>query len=75
MSDERESYLIAKCTERREFVTAPRGEWHYWPEADRGALPAWALRAIADELDRRNNTLPAAGMPLESADETLWPFT
>lgn len=47
--------LISTCEKRREFVTFEDGYVYFWPgNCMHGALPAWALRALADELDRRN---------------------
>jgi hypothetical protein len=47
--------LIGACEKRREFVTFEDGYVYFWPgNGMHGALPAWALRALADELDRRN---------------------
>jgi hypothetical protein len=37
-----------------DWVTGDDGFVVYWPEVNRGAHSAWSLRAIADELDRRN---------------------
>lgn len=36
------------------FVTVDDGFVAFWPEPNRGFLSAHDLRAIADELDRRN---------------------
>ena len=36
------------------FATADDGFIAFWPEPNRGFLTAHDLRAIADELDRRN---------------------
>lgn len=48
--------VIRKANEHGDFVELEDGYVHYWPtnDASRGALPAWALRELADELDRRN---------------------
>jgi hypothetical protein len=52
--------LIASCTERNELVILPDGYVHYWSDGSpHGALSAWHLRAIADELDRRNRVWDA----------------
>lgn len=41
--------------QRREFVTDVDGYVYYWPDGSKhGHLAAHHLRAIADELDRRN---------------------
>lgn len=37
-----------------EFVTLDDGFVYYWPPTGCGALSAYQLREIADELDRRN---------------------
>lgn len=37
-----------------EFVTLDDGFVYYWPATGCGALSAYQLREIADELDRRN---------------------
>ena len=30
------------------------GNWHFWPSESAGSWPSWALRVIAEELDKRN---------------------
>lgn len=45
---------VIKCADGAgEFVPLEDGFVYYWPSGS-GALPAVALRALADELDRRN---------------------
>lgn len=39
---------------KNEFVTLEDGYVYYWPTDNCGAIPAYALRFIADELDKRN---------------------
>lgn len=46
--------IIRLSDERGDFVTGADGCVMFWPEADRGGFNAWHLRALADELDRRN---------------------
>lgn len=45
--------LLQLATQRREFVTFEDGYVYYCPSEARG-LSTWMLRALADELDRRN---------------------
>lgn len=52
--EENVQYLIDKIDTREEFITLDDGFIYYMPEPGGGALNAWALRAIADELDKRN---------------------
>lgn len=51
--DESRARLIAICDERQEFVCMEDGETWWWPHDVHGAIRAWELRAIADELERR----------------------
>lgn len=46
-------HCIDIAIERNEFLTTEDGYVSWWPAA-RGYLRAWELRALADELDRRN---------------------
>lgn len=50
--------LIAKVIDyvekADEFVTGDDGYVVFWPHRNSGCLPAYILRIIADELDRRN---------------------
>lgn len=48
--------IITLSVAAGDFVTGPDGCVVWWPEGfpQRGALNAWHLRALADELDRRN---------------------
>lgn len=46
--------LITLAEERGEFLQLEDGYLYYAPSLGNGALSPWMLRAIADELDRRN---------------------
>lgn len=48
--------VVKLANERGDFVRMEDGYTCYWPSnaASRGALPSWALRVLADELDRRD---------------------
>jgi hypothetical protein len=47
--------IIDLIEARDEFIMGDDGYVVFWPEGYRlGAFPSWVLRAIADELDRRN---------------------
>lgn len=47
--------VFEEMDERREFFTDADGYIYWWPvDSTRGHLSAVLLRAIADELDRRN---------------------
>lgn len=46
--------IVASADSQGEFVTGDDGFVIYWPKGCYGAFAAWHLRAIADELDRRN---------------------
>ncbi len=52
-ADDTREQLIRMTDERGEFVRDVDGFVYYAPEGW-GHLSAWVLRAIADELDRRN---------------------
>jgi hypothetical protein len=47
--------MVAMSEERKEFVTLEDGFVYFWPDGSpHGALSPWVLRALADELDKRN---------------------
>lgn len=46
--------IIRITDERREFIDSDDGSVVYAPTTSHGYLTAWILRALADELDRRN---------------------
>jgi hypothetical protein len=47
--------IFAEMDRRKEFVTDVDGYIYWWPDrSPHGHLAAHHLRAIADELDRRN---------------------
>lgn len=47
--------FITTSDDRGDFVTGPDGCVIFWPDGfPNGGFNAWHLRAIADELDRRN---------------------
>jgi hypothetical protein len=46
--------VIRLADERGEFVKLEDGYTNYWPSSNHGALPSWALRVLADEMDRRD---------------------
>lgn len=47
--------IIKLAHERNEFVVGDDGYYYYWPNRNfSGGYPAYALRLIADELDRLN---------------------
>lgn len=48
--------IIKMADERGEFVYLEDGFLYYAPEATGGCIAAHELRALADELDRRNKT-------------------
>jgi hypothetical protein len=50
--DERIQQIIAMTEERGDFGPLEDGYQYYWSK--HGALSAWELRVLADELDRRN---------------------
>ncbi len=41
----------------KDIVTDVDGYRVWWPTSNQGGFPAWALRAIADELDRLNRPM------------------
>lgn len=54
--------IVGKVEEAQEFVTLEDGFVYFWPSRPpryNGALSAWHLRLIADELDKRNAPLQA----------------
>jgi len=49
------AHMFATMEERKEFFTDVSGYIYWWPhESTGGFLSSHQLRAIADELDRRN---------------------
>ncbi len=46
--------MIALADERGDFIEMECGTVYYAPSPGHGAIPAWLMRALADELDRRN---------------------
>lgn len=47
--------LIASADSEGEIIAGDDGLYVYWPTGfSGGALSAWVLRGLADELDRRN---------------------
>lgn len=58
--EEERKRVISLSTAREEFVTFEDGYVHFWPDGSpHGALSAWHLRVLADELDRRNRAWDA----------------
>lgn len=54
-SDETAARMIRLANERGDFIQDVDGYVVYWPtSASGGALPAWMMRVLADEIDRRN---------------------
>jgi hypothetical protein len=52
---EHDAMVVARCERHGDFETLDDGLVYYWPEGSRrGAYSAAFLRAVADELDRRN---------------------
>lgn len=53
--------LLKIVNDRGEFMELEDGYVHWWPSDGTrgGAISAWQLRAIADELDRRNQVWDA----------------
>lgn len=45
--------IVSVAEESGEFVTLEDGFVYYWPKGV-GAIPAYQLRQLADELDKRN---------------------
>ncbi len=45
--------IVRKADEAGEFVKDVDGFVYYWPKGA-GTIPAYQLRQLADELDRRN---------------------
>jgi hypothetical protein len=53
--DDEKARLIAAAEKHGDFVTGDDGYVMYWPGTrSTGGWSAWMLRALADELDRRN---------------------
>lgn len=46
--------LIELCDKQGDFVTGEDGYVVFWPSAGGGAFSEWVLRALADELEKRN---------------------
>jgi hypothetical protein len=46
--------LLRKVDEQGDIIQGDDGYYVFWPKESHGALSPWMLRAIADELDRRN---------------------
>lgn len=66
--------VLRKLEEFSDFITLDDGYLYYEPKPDCGALSAWALRVIADELDRRNaswdaQVREALGKPAVTGDQ------
>lgn len=56
--EEEQARMFATMDARKEFVTDVDGYVYYWPDGStHGHLAANHLRAIANELDRRNAPL------------------
>jgi hypothetical protein len=53
LKEDAERRLITMCDERKELAPLEDGYLYYFPSVG-GAIAPWELRAIADELDRRN---------------------
>lgn len=53
-NEEDTARIIAMTDERKEFIHLEDGYLYFAPDGSHGALSPWALRALADELDRRN---------------------
>lgn len=60
MSEQEISRILAISQEQGDFVTGDDGFVIFWPSANRGGLTSWMLRALADEIDRRNVDAEAA---------------
>lgn len=45
--------IIEVADKDNEFVMLEDGFYYYWPKG-KGAIPAYQLRLLADELDKRN---------------------
>jgi hypothetical protein len=59
-AEEERKRVVSISTAREEFVTFDDGYVHFWPDGSpHGALSAWHLRVLADELDRRNRAWDA----------------
>lgn len=55
----RRQRILTLADLRGDFVTGDDGFVVWWPFAGYGSLTAFDLRALADELDRRNATWEA----------------
>jgi hypothetical protein len=51
--------VIRMADERSDFVQLEDGYVYYAPTSGHGALPPWALRALANEIDKRNSAWDA----------------
>jgi len=53
--------VLRLADEHGDFVRGEDGYTYYWPTngANRGYLPSWALRVLADEMDKRDATWDA----------------
>lgn len=49
-----EDHLLQVCNSLGDFVVGEDGFKVFWPTTNHGAFNSWALRAIADFLDREN---------------------
>ena len=53
--EEEVARILQMAEERGDFVRGDDGYWVFWPDRTNvGALAAWELRVLADELDRLN---------------------
>lgn len=71
--------IVEKCIS--DMVVFDDGFWHYWIE-NKGALSSFALRTIADELDRINKPWqdqidndPALKESTHGSENSMEPFT
>lgn len=55
-SEEARLRLLEKAKEANDIIALDDGFYYYWVHG-KGALSAWNLRCIADELDRMNEPL------------------
>lgn len=46
--------LVQMASENGDFVTGDDGFVFFWPKGCNGGLSEWMLRALADEIERRN---------------------
>ena len=52
--EEQIRHIIQTADKWGEFVTGDDGFVYWWPDSKRGCFNPFALRVLADELDRRN---------------------